>query len=95
MAAPNGETAAVLAAANGHLDCVRLLSLHGAHRPENLEANAVSRGHIPVASWLERSREWCSALHHLDVLQPEYARRLLRQGADLHASARPGATRLS
>ena len=95
QATAHGTTPLLTACQLGHLDCVRLLSVHGAHRPENLEANAISRGHLAVAAWLERSRDWCSALHHLDVLQPEKARRLLRQGADLHASVRPGAARQS
>ena len=39
-----------------------------------------------VLDFLLASREWCSALHHLELLSPRRVTVLLRCGADPHAS---------
>lgn len=74
-------------------------SLHGAARihsqalgPPALDACEIAQhhGHVKVAAWLERSRDWTSALHHLELLTPEETLALLRAGADIHASVRSG-----
>ena len=36
-------------------------------------------------AWLAQSRDWCTPLHHLEVLSADEARQLLRSGASLHA----------
>ena len=42
------------------------------------------------ASWLARTREWTTRLHHLELLTEAQARAELRAGADLHAAAHAG-----
>ena len=50
------------------------------------------RDHGNVLEWLQRSRDWCTPLHYVEVLTTERTRRLLRGGADLHARAHAGAS---
>ena len=39
-----------------------------------------------LAAWLVRSRDWSTALHHLEILTRERARELLRGGADVNGA---------
>lgn len=43
--------------------------------------------HAQIASWLSATASWSTPLHHLRILTAARARRLLRQGASVHACA--------
>lgn len=82
------------------LPLIELLSSHGAPREvangfETLTAEGTARhsdtvgGALHVLAWLEYSRDWSTALHHVECISAERARRLLRAGAYLDARATP------
>ena len=82
-----------VAARNGRLDCVQLCAAWGASRrcfslPRAVEL--LSEMDDGVTAWLQRTHEWCTPLHHLHCLSAGRARRLLLDGADVHACTRPG-----
>ena len=85
------------AACYGHLATVQLLRLHGANRappnPQNwtAEDTAEHSGHAALLAWLQRTRDFTTPLHHLELLSAARTRELLRAGAALGARARPGA----
>ena len=101
---PDGPTPMMLACFEGHLECVKLLSLARAGRVSRewawpgfnfaagdlVEEIALARDHEALADWLRSSREWCTALHHLEIVTATRARRLLQCGADVLAKASPG-----
>lgn len=91
MATSHGTKPLLTACQLDHLDCVKLLLVHGAKRDKSLEEVTRSRGNFRTAQWLASTEDWSTPLHYLDVLQPEHTRRLLRDGADIHACVRPGA----
>ena len=95
VADEDGVTPLLLAADLGHLPLVQLLSLHGAKRspPGSKLGSAEFMGshHNDVREWLQRTRSWCSPLHHLELLGVSQVRALLRSGAALHARSRSGA----
>lgn len=95
------STALRLACRFGHLRCVQLLSSHGAcrtwssseHDGTSMTAERVAtlRGHAPtLGAWLAASRQWPTALHHLDVIDTQRVRQLLREGASLNAASQGG-----
>lgn len=43
-----------------------------------------------TVNWLKRSANWSTPLHHVELIEPERAAALLRDGADLYARACPG-----
>ena len=51
---------------------------------------ATLSGHAAIAAWLASTRQWSTPLHHLTIINAVRARALLRDGADLHATAAPG-----
>ena len=82
----------LIACHHGHLGIVQLLSSYGARRTfpfpapyDTAEHLAAFKGHADLRDWLILSRLWTTPLHHLEVLTPERALALLRDGADLHA----------
>ena len=88
-------TAMIVACDFGHLDIVKLLSLYGAQRcpprfPASAEEVAGLRGHSDVEEWLCHSRDWCTPLHHLELLDARKALVLLRAGAPLDAASIAG-----
>ena len=95
VADEDGVTPLLLAADLGHLPLVQLLSLHGAKRspPGSKLGSAEFMGshHNDVREWLQRTRSWCSPLHHLELLGVSQVRALLRSGAALRARSGPGA----
>lgn len=91
LATAHGTKPLLTACQLGHLDCMKLLLMHGAKRDKSLEQVARSRGNFRTAQWLTWSDDWSTPLHYLDVLQPEHTKRLLRDGANIHACAGPGA----
>lgn len=87
-----GQTALILAAARGHLSTVQLLSIHGADRSINAPALASAASkHPETGAWMAASSDWITPLHHVSLLSAATTTRLLREGADLSARARPGA----
>ena len=48
-------------------------------------------GRQALAEWLAESRDWCTPLHHLELLPLDRANELLLSGADIHARAAEGA----
>jgi hypothetical protein len=48
---------------------------------------AEHRGHDEILAWLTTSRLWSTPLHHLTIIGATRARELLRDGADVHATA--------
>merc|ERR1711938_71872 len=86
-----------MAVDQGHLAIVQLLCfLHGANRdPPNTDNTAESvaeeMGHDALLAWLQRTRDFTTPLHHLELLTAARARELLRAGAALGARARPDA----
>ena len=88
-------TAMIVACDFGHLDIVQALSLHGAKRcpprfPASAEEVAGLRGHLDVVEWLYHSRNWCTPLHHLELLDTRRALALLRAGAPLNEACAAG-----
>ena len=86
-----------IATRRGHLECVRLCCAYNARRTFDIrrfewpaEDVAAATGQAAVARWLERTRDWSTRLHHLELLTEAQARKELRTGADLHASALVG-----
>jgi ankyrin repeat protein len=92
-----GITPMLAACHQGNLATVQLLSSHGAQRVYgygNAYSVAIKRGHDDVVDWLIKSMQWTSRLHHLEIIDHERARFLLRSGADLHLSEDGGPTPL-
>ena len=96
----NGATALIMACRGCHLEVVQLLSSYGASRTPpgyrnrgragtaensvgNLFGDLVSAQR--VRTWLEETRHWTTPLHHVSLISAERIRRLLREGADMHA----------
>ena len=83
----------------GYLATAKLLCLHNASRQvhpyRTAEEISTRRGHRELTAWLVASRQWCTPLHHLSTIDATCARALLRNGADIHASAPNGPTPLS
>ena len=82
----------------GHLACVQQCSAFGAARTIKIrnfdwsvEDVADATGQAHVAAWLERTRDWSTRLHHLELLTEAHARDELRAGADIRAAAHAGA----
>ncbi len=81
------------------VDLVQLLLSYGASRehvsgegtPSAEEEFSAREGYEAVVEALRASRDWCTPLHHVEALTPARARALLREGANLHARARPDA----
>ena len=82
-----GLTPLDAAAHVGAFECVQLLTSHGA-RDDAAADCAILGGHKELRDWLNASSEW-TPLHYLEVLTPERAHRLLRDGANIHASPAP------
>ena len=82
-----------LACERGHLGVVQLLSSYGARRTfpshDTAEHMATAAGHHDIANWLRSTPHW-TPIDHLEVLTPERALALLRDGADIDAVAEPG-----
>ena len=95
-----GDTALIYACAWAcYLPIVQLLSSYGAHRApptssDHLTAEGVveddAEGAPAVLAWLITSREWNTPLHHLEIIEADRARDLLRTGADIYAAVRQG-----
>ena len=58
---------------------------------DTAEGVAEEMGHDELLAWLQRTRDFTTPLHHLELLSAARARELLRAGAALGARARPGA----
>ena len=90
QASNTGLTPLATACRHGHLSTVQLLSSHGAGRTfvvtGTAENVAAHYGHGELRAWLMRSRLWFTPLHHLEIIDAERARALLRDGADLRAA---------
>ena len=92
----DGLTPLFAACQEGHVGVTQLLSSYSANRQVHPdltaeEAAAFSNdGHGELTAWLVGSRQWCTPLHHLRIVEATRARALLRDGADLHAAAAPG-----
>ena len=88
-----GHSPLLVACLYGQLACVQLLSSHGVSRNlphgRSAEQTAERNGHDEVVTWLITSRLWSTPLHHLDIIDTNRARALLRAGADIHASTAP------
>ena len=87
----------------GEFGIVRVLSSYGASRLISFAANqfetlaniATRLGHHELAAWLAATRNW-TPLHHLEFHTRGRTRKLLRDGADIHAEVKPfGVTPLS
>jgi len=92
----DGVTALIVACSQGYVEVCKILSFKGASRNvtrSGLTPVDVSThfGHDEVASFMKLSADWATPLHHLALLRPENVKRLLRQGADIDARARPDA----
>ena len=87
----DGTTPLFVACQEGSLALVKLLSSYSASRTlvNGMMAEQVADrlGHSDVVAWLTASRLWGTPLHHLDVIDAERARALLRDGVNLHAAA--------
>lgn len=90
----NGATPMWDACVEGRLETVQLLSSYGVSRSlregHTAEQIALHFGHAAVVEWLRSTREWSTPLHHLAIISVERTRALVRQGANLHASASVG-----
>ena len=90
----DGDSALLIACQQGHLCTVQLLSSYCASRQVNPQLTAEDVATLcdrqEVTAWLERSRLWSTPLHHVDVIDVDRARALLRDGADVSAAAAPG-----
>jgi len=92
----SGFTALLQAIKGGHLATVQLLCFHGAKRAPpshapSAEALAEQEDHANILAWLQRTRDYSSPLHHLELLSADQAKDMLRAGAALGARARPDA----
>ena len=91
-ASRDGATPLHGASGLGHLECVQLLSSYGANRTTGFlrkltaEQMAIANQHESVVYWLLLSRDFSTPLHHLDSLDRDRARALLRDGADIRAA---------
>eukprot|EP00438_Fugacium_kawagutii_P010740 Skav218256 [mRNA] locus=scaffold2035:105807:106574:- [translate_table: standard] len=89
-----GATAMAYACENGYLDVVQLLSSYGARRTHLRDAMGgyfafeAAAGHSHIVSWLAKTRDWCTPLHHASVLPVPRVIKLLRAGARLHQRKR-------
>ena len=94
QATHRGCTPLGAACISGHLAIVQRLSSYGADRqvsPESTAEELATRlGDNDICAWLVSSRHWSTPLHHLDIISADRARALLRDGADLYATAAPG-----
>ncbi|EOD22609.1 hypothetical protein EMIHUDRAFT_240136 [Emiliania huxleyi CCMP1516] len=65
------------------------LAPNGLQVPDGESVRTVAAGgnHDDLVDFLDRSAEWCTALHHLTVVPAGRVRLLLRCGADVHARA--------
>ena len=95
-AAEDGVTALLAACGQGHDQVCKLLSMSGASRSptsSGLTPVDIARllHHEELARWLHLSTDWCTPLHHVSILSRDDTLRLLRDGANLHARARPAA----
>jgi hypothetical protein len=85
----------------GHLEIVQILSSYGADwqvGPDGQMATDIADiySQEEIITWLSKSRQWTTPLHHLCIVDATHARSLLREGADLHVAASPdGPTPLS
>lgn len=86
----NDFTPLDFAAEFNHVHTAELLCSYSAMPRGEAALQASRAGHMDLARWLEASEEWITPLHHLLVVPPERAYRLLRDGADLHACTQPG-----
>ena len=73
-------------------DCKDLTLEMGLDLEEAASAEEVAglRGHSDVEEWLYHSRDWCTPLHHLELLDARNALVLLRAGAPLDLASIPG-----
>jgi len=51
---------------------------------------AMLHNHMRLFAWLAATADWATPLHHLSLVPPERARKLLRGGADVRAVRAPG-----
>ena len=92
----DGISGLLIACATGSLECVQLLSSHGARRLMPRIAEGLSdgeweavecaeeHGHPDIATWLRQTADW-SPLHHIEQLDDQRVEALTRSGGCVHA----------
>jgi len=92
-----GATPMHISCRYGHLELVKLLCTYGGDR-ELLMMDGVStpmltaqqHGHVRVVNWLESTRTFSTPLHYISLMSVSRVRKLLREGANVHACRNPG-----
>ena len=81
----------------GHLELVKLLCTYGGDRERRMldgvstpMLTAQQHGYEPIISWLESTRTFSMPLHHISLMSVSRVRKLLREGANVHACRNPG-----
>ena len=92
-----GATPMHISCRYGHIELVKLLSTYGGNR-ELLMMDGVStpmltaqqHGYEPISNWLESTRTFSTPLHYAPLMSVSRVRKLLREGANVHACRNPG-----